>query len=85
MSLSNTYNNNATANSANSQQFASKLVPMSAYQVYLSQVAGTINTLRMANTDPTVTYIPPQYGGPYGQQALIEQTAVLQVITFNVP
>ena len=81
MSLSNTYNNNATANSANSQKF----VPMSAYQVYLSQVAGTINTLRMANTDPTVTYIPPQYGGPYGQQALIEQTAVLQVITFNVP
>jgi hypothetical protein len=67
-----------------SNRLSPKLVPMTAYQIYLNQVKTVIEPIRTANVDTNITYIPPQFGGLDGQATLIQESVVLELIDFKV-
>lgn len=63
-----------------------KIIPryttMTPYEIYLQQVRGTFDGLRANNSGQN--YIPPQFGGVFGQQALLQSGSVLELIDFEV-
>jgi hypothetical protein len=66
----------------NAQKLLPKLVAMSPYKVYLSQIQGVIEPIRQSRLG--LSYIPPQMGGISGQRKVIDQNLVLQTIEFEI-
>lgn len=66
----------------NKTKILSSFVAMTPYQVFLNQVKSAIEPIRAATSN--LTYIPPQLGGVEGQREVIQATAVLQLIEFEI-
>jgi len=58
------------------------LTPLTPLEVYLQQVKGTYDAIRFTRRD--MTYFPPQFGGLFGQQAVVADSAVLELTNFEV-
>lgn len=59
-----------------------KLVALTPYEVYMRQVRGTYDNFRAENN--SVDYIPPQFGGLFGQRKVLEGELVLELIDFDI-
>ncbi len=59
-----------------------KLVQITPYELYMRQVRGTYDNLRAQNSK--VEYIPPQFGGLFGQRKVLENDMVLELIDFEI-
>ncbi len=59
-----------------------KLVQITPYELYMGQVKGTYDNLRAQNSK--VEYIPPQFGGLFGQRKVLENDMVLELIDFEI-
>jgi len=67
----------------NASKLISTFTAMTPYQVYLNQVKGAIETIRV-EAGGVQTYVPPQLGGIEGQREVIEGVVVLQLVDFEV-
>lgn len=56
-----------------------RITPMS---LYMSQVHNCMDTIRA--TAAGKSYMPNQFGGLPGQRAVLQDVAVLQILTFDV-
>jgi hypothetical protein len=59
-----------------------KLVSITPYELYIRQVSGTYDNLRAQNAG--IDYIPPQFGGLFGQRKTLEDEIVLEIIDFDI-
>ena len=66
----------------NRQKLLPKYEATSSYQVYLAQIKSTVENIRF--TRQGLDYIPPQFGGLFGQRRVIDQKLVLEVVDFEV-
>jgi hypothetical protein len=64
------------------QKITPKLTPMSPYEVYLQQVKGLFDQIRTERIG--MSYIPPQMGGYFGQQVVIDEIVVIELTDFEV-
>ncbi len=60
----------------------SELKPMTPLNVYMAQVQNCMDSIRAANIGQS--YIPSQFGGTSGQRALLQDVAVLQIVSFDI-
>lgn len=68
---------------ANESSITSRLVAMTPYQIYKTQVQGVMDKIRASFAGNE--YIPSQFGGLSGQREVITEKVVLQVIDFKAP
>ena len=59
-----------------------KLVPITPKEMYLQVINGTYDGMRQANNG--YAYIPPQFGGIFGQLTIQQEGLVMEVTTFEV-
>ena len=59
-----------------------RLTAITPYELYMQQVTGTFDAIRAAGAG--ANYIPPQFGGLFGQRAVSNDGAVLELISFNI-
>lgn len=59
-----------------------KLVAITPYELYLRQVEGAYNNIRAQNSG--IDYIPPQFGGLFGQRKTLENEIILEIIDFDI-
>ena len=64
------------------QKIIPRLLPMTPYEVYLQRVNSSFDTIRKTNDG--YDYTPGQFGGIFGQQAVANQSVVLEVTDFEV-
>ena len=59
-----------------------KILPMTPYEVYAQRVNATFDRVR--KTREGLSYIPAQFGGLFGQEAVANGGHVLEVTEFEV-
>lgn len=59
-----------------------KLTPISPFEMYVQQVKGIYDGIRAGRLN--LTYYPPQFGGFYGQTAVLNEAVVLELTDFQV-
>jgi hypothetical protein len=59
-----------------------KIVPVTPMEIYLLQIKGTFDNIRAERRE--MDYIPPQFGGPYGQLDVLNEVVTLEIIDFEV-
>lgn len=59
-----------------------RLTPVTPYEMFLQQVKGTYDAIRVGRAD--LSYYPPQFGGLFGQQEVINEVVVLELTDFEV-
>lgn len=59
-----------------------KLVALTPHEVYLQQVKATFDAMRYSGTN--LAYLPPQFGGIFGQNLVANSGAVLEIISFDI-
>lgn len=59
-----------------------RLSPISPYEMYLQQVKGAFDAIRVGRVN--LTYYPPQFGGLLGQNEVINEVIVLELTDFEV-
>lgn len=59
-----------------------KLVPITPLEIFLQQVKGTFDAIRVERLGKT--YYPPQLGGIFGQLEVMDETLVLELTDFEV-
>lgn len=64
------------------EKFLPRLVPMSSYEVYVNQVKSSLEAIRFKAKD--MEYLPPQLGGLTGQRQILNKSAVIETIDFEV-
>ena len=55
---------------------------MTAHEIYLQRAHSTFDSIR--KTAQGLTYLPNQFGGIHGQQALREASTVLEITEFEI-
>jgi hypothetical protein len=65
-----------------SSKIIPKLVAITPLEVYLLQVKGAFDSIRTERRD--MDYIPPQFGGPFGQLEVLNEAVVLEIIDFEI-
>lgn len=60
----------------------SELKPMTPLNVYMAQVRNCMDSIRA--TAAGKSFIPMQLGGTSGQRAVLQDVAVIQVVSFNI-
>lgn len=66
---------------AREPKIINKLVAMTPREVYLQRVKSTYDSFRF--TASGKTYIPPSFGGLFGQQLMVNNPNVLEIIEFE--
>lgn len=64
------------------QKIIPKFIPMTAHEIYLQRTYSTFDAIR--KTAKGLTYLPNQFGGIHGQQALREASTVLEITEFEI-
>lgn len=59
-----------------------KLVPVTPLEIFLQQIKGTFDAIRVERLD--MTYYPPQLGGIFGQREVMAETLVLELTDFEI-
>lgn len=67
--------------SGNEPKIINKLVAMSPHEMYMQRVKASFDSIRVANADKE--YIPPSFGGLFGQQSMVNSPTVLEMIEFE--
>lgn len=67
--------------SGNEPKIISKLVAMTPREVYLQRVKATFDSMKFKAQGQE--YLPPSFGGLFGQQTIISTPTVLEVIEFE--
>jgi hypothetical protein len=60
----------------------SKLTPITPYELFLQQVKGSYDAIRVARKG--ATYYPNQFGGIQGQLIVLDQILVIDQIDFDI-
>jgi len=68
----------------NSDRIIPRFVAITPLELYLQQVKGTYDAIRVLNSGEDMTYIPPQMGGIMGQREVQDQQIVLELTDFEV-
>lgn len=66
---------------ASEPKIINRLVAMTPREVYLQRVKSTYDSFRF--TGAGKSYVPPSFGGIFGQQILVNNPNVLEVIEFE--
>ena len=64
------------------QKIIPKLVNITPKEIYLQRVNAAFDAIRQNNKG--MKYVPVQFGGIFGQKAILDQGLVLEVTTFEV-
>lgn len=59
-----------------------RLTPITPFEIYVQRVKGTYDAIRSSNDN--MAYIPPQFGGLFGQSAISQAGLVLELTEFEV-
>lgn len=65
----------------NEPKIVNRLVAYTPREIYLQRVKATYDAFRY--TDAGKDYIPPSFGGLFGQQKLINSPTILELIEFE--
>lgn len=63
-------------------KITSQVIPMTPYEVYLQQVKSTFDSFRSITSG--TSYVPPQFGGIFGQGIVANSGAVMEIIEFDL-
>jgi hypothetical protein len=64
------------------QKIISKLVNITPKEIYLQRVNSIYDKIRQNNSGQD--YIPLQFGGLFGQKAILDQSLVMEITQFEV-
>lgn len=64
------------------ERITPRLVPMTPLEIYLQQVKGTYDAIRVERLEKE--YYPPQLGGFFGQREVMDETLVLELTDFEI-
>lgn len=67
--------------SGNEPKIIHKLVAMSPHEIYMQRVKASYDSIRVASMGKD--YIPPSFGGLFGQQSMVNSPTVLELIEFE--
>lgn len=65
----------------NQPKIINRLVAISPHEMYMQRVKSTYDSLRYASIGKD--YIPPSFGGLFGQQSMVNSPTVLEMIDFE--
>ena len=65
----------------NRSRVRSRMTALTPYQIYLEQVRGVSDTIRVTNSG--LTYYPMQFGGLKGQRQAIDGVSAVEIIDFT--
>ena len=71
----------AITNTNNGLSVKTRMVPLSPYELYLEQLRGVSDTIRVNSMG--MSYIPPQFGGLKGQIIALNDQPVVQMVDFE--
>ena len=64
------------------QKIIPQLKPITPMEIYLQQVKATFDAIRFKRKG--MSYIPAQFGGVFGQSALLKESIVLELTDFEI-
>jgi hypothetical protein len=66
-----------------SNKIISVVIPVTPKEMYMRLVEGTYESIRNSS-DTSNTYIPAQFGGIFGQGAVLRKGITMEITTFKV-